>query len=150
MIPFKPDRYAYYIDVGGLDPDETLQRIKEMKVKKELPAPLSLDAYQEGARDTATYPGRGETLGLCYVGLGLTGEAGEFADKVKKILRDDAGKVSPERREALIGELGDVLWYVASCCDELGVSLDDVAKGNLAKLASRKSRGKLQGSGDNR
>ena len=82
--------------------------------------------------------------------LGLAGEAGEAVDKVKKILRDHQGKISEADREALLKELGDVLWYVASVARYLDEPLARVAEGNLAKLESRYQRGKLGGSGDDR
>jgi len=128
-------------------------------------APLSLDSYQTSTADTAIYPGKGTPLGLIYCALKLSGEAGEVSEKVGKAIRDDgfttvdaaiAGDgyhyktLTPERREALKGELGDVLWYVASAARELGFDLGQVAQANLDKLASRKARGTLQGSGDNR
>lgn len=112
---------------------------------------LDLDTYQQAATATAVYPekGTGSPLALAYVALGL-GEAGELQGKVKKVLRDDAGVLTDEKRQAIAAELGDLLWYVASTASELGVSLADVAQGNLDKLASRAQRGTLQGSGDER
>jgi NTP pyrophosphatase (non-canonical NTP hydrolase) len=123
---------------------------------------LSLDDYQARAAGTAVYPGRGTALGLIYCGLKLAGEAGEVAEKIGKALRDDGLQpvvrdgepgwtdLRPERREALKAELGDVLWYVASAARELGYDLADVARTNLDKLADRKARGALHGSGDDR
>jgi len=88
-------------------------------------------------------------LGLTYASLGL-GEVGEIQGKVKKIIRDSGGIMLQETVDDLVKELGDVLWYIAACCEELGVSMDYVAKKNLEKLFSRKDRGVLEGSGDNR
>ena len=104
--------------------------------------------YQERSRATAVYPGAGENL--LYPTLGLCGEAGEVAEKVKKMVRDDGGVLSPERRLALSKELGDVLWYVAQLASEAGLDLAAVAEENLDKLLSRQARGALQGSGDDR
>ena len=109
---------------------------------------MDLADYQVRSRATAVYPGAGENL--LYPTLGLCGEAGEVAEKVKKMLRDDAGVLTPERRAALAAELGDVLWYVAQVATEAGLELDAVAAGNLAKLASRAERSALRGSGDER
>ena len=88
--------------------------------------------------------------GLIEKALGLAGEAGEAADKFKKILRDKGGKISDEDKEEIIKELGDVTWYVASIARYLGVPFSEVAKKNIAKAESRRKRGKLHGSGDNR
>ena len=107
-----------------------------------------LDRYQNDACSTAIYPGRNTIHGIVYCALKLNGEAGEVAEKVGKALRDDHSTITPERREALLLELGDVLWYVANLANELQFSLRDVAEANLQKLASRKARGTLQGSGD--
>ena len=109
---------------------------------------MDLNAYQQGARSTARYPDVGANP--IYPTLGLCGEAGEVADKVKKVLRDNGGSFSPEVREALKLELGDVLWYVAQVATDLGESLEAVAQANLAKLRSRKERGRLGGDGDDR
>jgi NTP pyrophosphatase (non-canonical NTP hydrolase) len=108
---------------------------------------VELAEYQRLSRSTAQYP-RQEAL--TYPALGLAGEAGEFADHAKKVIRDDGGVVTPERREAMAKELGDVLWYVAQLASELELELEDVAQGNLDKLFSRQRRGVLSGSGDDR
>ena len=104
--------------------------------------------YQQRSRATAVYPGAGDNL--LYPTLGLCGEAGEVAEKVKKMVRDDAGVLTPQRREALAKELGDVLWYVAQVATEAQLDLSDIAGANLEKLLSRQERGVLQGSGDER
>ena len=82
--------------------------------------------------------------------LGLVGEAGETADKFKKIPRDKNGQISDEDRLEITKELGDVLWYLASISEYLGVSFDDVAQTNLKKLEERAKNNKLHGEGDNR
>ncbi len=114
---------------------------------------LSLTEYQELTFHSAVYPGAGEVdsvAALSYCGLGLGGETGEVLDHLKKIQRDSDGEVSSERREAISGELGDVLWYLARTAAELGLDLNTVAKDNLDKLFDRKARGVIQGSGDKR
>ena len=108
---------------------------------------MDLNEYQEKARETAGYP---KEMGLPYCALGLKGEAGEVAEKVKKIIRDEGGELSDEKRKAIALELGDVFWYLANMAYEAGYTLEEVGYMNLEKLASRKKRGKLQGSGDNR
>ena len=82
--------------------------------------------------------------------MGLVGEAGEVAEKVKKILRDNGGLIDEGRKKELSKELGDVLWYLAQVATELNLSLDDIACLNIEKLNSRKERDRLGGSGDNR
>ena len=109
---------------------------------------MELNRYQTESRKTALYPDLGNNV--IYPTLGLVGESGEVADKVKKILRDNNGLFDKERKDAIKLELGDVLWYVAQLSSELGFELEDVAKSNLNKLKSRKTRGQIQGSGDNR
>src|ERR671917_1854795 len=109
---------------------------------------MDFSEYQEQSRRTATYPHAGENL--TYPALGLCGEAGEVAEKVKKALRDDGGVLTDERRAALAAELGDVLWYAAQLATEAGLDLGEVADENLAKLLSRRERNVLQGSGDTR
>lgn len=90
------------------------------------------------------------TLSMFYVTLGLAGEAGEVAGKVKKILRDNSGEISDEVRRKLAKELGDILWYVAELCTFLDLDMGDVATGNITKLKNRQERGTLQGDGDER
>lgn len=109
---------------------------------------MNFDDYQKEAKKTAIYPNVGENF--IYPTLGLAGEAGEIAEKIKKVLRDDGGKLTQEKKTELQKELGDILWYVAQLSTELGLSLSKIADKNLEKLSSRKKRGKLRGSGDNR
>jgi NTP pyrophosphatase (non-canonical NTP hydrolase) len=87
---------------------------------------------------------------IVYPTLGLANEAGEVAGKVKKIFRDRGGVLTDADREALTLELGDVLWYVSELCTQLGISLEDVAEANIAKLRDRAERGVLGGEGDRR
>jgi NTP pyrophosphatase (non-canonical NTP hydrolase) len=108
---------------------------------------MELSDYQRRSRVTAGYPREAR---LSYPALGLAGEAGEVAEHAKKVIRDDDGRVSEERREALAKELGDVLWYLAQLATELDLDLDEVAELNLEKLLSRQRRGVLHGAGDDR
>lgn len=87
---------------------------------------------------------------IVFPTLGLVNEAGEVAGKVKKIFRDQGGVVTDAHREALTLELGDVLWYLAELCTQLGIELADVAEANLVKLRGRTERGTLAGDGDTR
>ena len=105
-------------------------------------------AYQQQSRTTARYPDAGTNP--IYPTLGLCGEAGEVADKVKKVLRDREGVFDPAVIDDLRLELGDVLWYVAQLATELELDLGDIAEANLAKLASRAARNVIAGSGDRR
>lgn len=109
---------------------------------------MNADEFQEGCTTTAIYPGQGEWTGLAYAALGLAGEAGEVANTVKKVLRDDGGEITQERLDLLIKELGDCAWYLSQACTELAVRLDYVLVVNLNKLQSRKDRGVLHGDGD--
>lgn len=109
---------------------------------------MTLKSYQIKSRKTALYPNLGKNF--IYPTLGLAGESGEVAEKIKKVLRDDNGIVSKEKKEEIEKELGDVMWYVAQLASELNLSLENIAKKNLTKLMSRKKRGKITGSGDNR
>jgi|TARA_B100000902_G_scaffold213734_1_gene203266 NTP pyrophosphatase (non-canonical NTP hydrolase) len=106
---------------------------------------LKFNEYQELARSTAIYPAE---YGLVYTALGLAGESGEVAEKVKKLIRD--GDESGNFENALASELGDVLWYLSNLASEIGMTLEEIATINTQKLQDRKSRGVLQGSGDDR
>lgn len=103
---------------------------------------IGFDYYQSAASDTAIYKTEHQVL---YPALGLAAEAGEVANKVKKILRD--GKFD---REGIADEIGDCLWYIAALCRDLNVDMGEVAKNNLDKLQDRKKRGTLKGNGDKR
>jgi len=107
----------------------------------------TLNEYQQKAKSTAVYP---KEMGLVYTTLGLSGESGEVAEKVKKLIRDHGGVLDDEYRAKIAKELGDVLWYVAMVAHEIGYTLQDIAAGNNIKLASRKDRDQLHGDGDNR
>ena len=116
---------------------------------------MTVNEYQEAALATAVYP---EQFRVIYPALGMNGEAGEVADKVKKVIRDTVLSIdangaivlSHDNRIELAKEIGDVLWYCATLANDLGMKLDDVAQMNINKLKSRQERGKLSGSGDNR
>jgi NTP pyrophosphatase (non-canonical NTP hydrolase) len=109
---------------------------------------MELSEYQSRSRVTAVYPEAGGNL--LYPTLGLCGEAGEVAEKIKKMVRDDGGVLTEERRAALSKELGDVLWYLAQIATEADLDLATIASENLEKLLSRLDRQVLQGSGDDR
>ena len=108
---------------------------------------MTLNEYQEAAIKTAIYD---TTYRINYPILGLAGEAGELANKYKKVLRDDNGILHPDKRKALIDEVSDCLWYIAALARDLGTDLETVAKSNIEKLESRKARNKIGGSGDHR
>ena len=106
---------------------------------------MNFNEYQKLARSTAVYP---EEHKVVYPALGLCGEAGEVADKIKKTIRGDSSL--DEVSGNIAGELGDVLWYLAILADDLGVELEDVAKWNVDKLQRRMKSNKIKGDGDNR
>ena len=109
---------------------------------------MTFEDYQKQSRGTAVYPKIEDKW--VYPVLGLAGEAGEIANKAKKIFRDDNGVITNKKKQEIKEELGDVLWYLAQMATDFGLSLDEVAKNNLAKLYSRKERGTLHGKGDDR
>ena len=110
---------------------------------------MELNEYQKKALQTAFHD---KKYKIIYPALGLGNEAGEVLGKIKKWLRGDDGDgdISKERVEALKEELGDVLWYLSVLANDLGLSLDDIAKTNIDKLQSRQKRGALKGDGDKR
>lgn len=108
---------------------------------------MTFKEYQAHALQTANDE---RPLEFYHRVLGLVGESGEIAEKVKKLVRDQNGDVASLDTEDMKKELGDVLWYVATLADYLDIALEDIAEANVAKLASRQQRGTLKGSGDNR
>lgn len=109
---------------------------------------MKLNEYQDKAKETLIK--HGPAIDLAHLALGLNGEAGEVAEKVKKVLRDKGGKYTVADLKAIKDELGDVLWHVALMAEYCGYTLEFVANSNLNKLESRRMRGKIHGSGDNR
>jgi NTP pyrophosphatase (non-canonical NTP hydrolase) len=108
---------------------------------------MNLNDYFDSAISTAIFP---EDIGIIYCALALNGEAGEIAEKVKKVIRDKNGLYSEEDRKAIALEIGDLLWYCANLANQFGYDLEEIAKLNMDKLQSRKTRNVLSGSGDNR
>ncbi|MEK7097775.1 MAG: nucleoside triphosphate pyrophosphohydrolase family protein [Patescibacteria group bacterium] len=109
---------------------------------------MTFEEYQKLSRKTAIYPDAGHNF--IYPTLGLAGESGEVAEKIKKVLRDHGGVIDDVKKQEIAKELGDVLWYVAQIASELGLSLDEIADLNIEKLYSRLERDKISGSGDSR
>ncbi len=109
---------------------------------------MTFNEYQQKSRETAIFPD--EDNHFIYAALGMMGEAGEVAEKIKKIWRDKEKKVNNEDREEIKKELGDVLWYMSQLALEIGIDFDDVATNNINKLQSRLQRKVLHGNGDNR
>jgi NTP pyrophosphatase (non-canonical NTP hydrolase) len=110
---------------------------------------MNFNEYQKKALTTASTTGD-EFKDIMHWALGVNGEAGEIAEKLKKIIRDKKGKVSGSDKQELGREIGDVLWYLSVLAHHLGLSFEDIAEANLSKLQSRKKRGVISGSGDNR
>jgi NTP pyrophosphatase (non-canonical NTP hydrolase) len=106
---------------------------------------MNINDYQDQAVKTAIYKHE-----VIYPALGLANEAGEVLGKIKKVLRDNDGDFTPEKRQEIGAEMGDVLWYIAALSRDLDLSMSDIAQWNLNKLNSRMVRGVLGGSGDNR
>lgn len=109
---------------------------------------LNFSLYQDQSRTTARYPDAGNNI--IYPTLGLCGEAGEVAEKIKKMVRDDGGVLSEKRQQDLALELGDVLWYLAQVATEAKLDFAEIAAANLEKLAGRAARNTLHGDGDQR
>ena len=106
-----------------------------------------LDMYQQVAKTTAIYP---REQAIIYPTLGLTGEAGEVANKVKKIIRDGTIENHESLIQEISAEIGDCLWYISVLADDIGCKLSDIANANLIKLENRKKKGTIHGSGDTR
>lgn len=108
---------------------------------------MQFNEYQQLARETAVYP---QETALAYTTLGLCSEAGEVADKLKKVIRDGGGNTDSDFYNSVAKELGDVLWYIANIAHEIGYDMNTVAEMNYQKLKDRQDRNKLGGSGDER
>ena len=111
---------------------------------------MKVQEYEEKVQRTALYPRKNLWQILTYLSLGLAGEAGEISNKMKKILRDDRGRLTQERRQQIRDELGDVLWYITRLANELGFSLEEIMRANNNKLLKRLQKNTLKGEGDNR
>lgn len=157
--------------INSISKDD-LDHLRQLRTDQEsLAGPENFaDAYQTVAIANAAYPGKGTMLGLLYLACKQNGEAGEIAEHAGKFLRDDAfshrsvyspeadrpnmtfefGIMNNERRELIIKEIGDNLWYLAALCQELNTTLSEAMLENIGKLASRTERGTLQGEGDQR
>ncbi len=116
---------------------------------------MDLNDYQQKALTTDTYfdvKNKTDVTSMAFLAkvLGLVGESGEFAEKIKKIIRNKDGQLSEDDRRELLKELGDVLWYSATLAKYLGADFSEVAQMNIDKLTSRKDRGVIKSTGDNR
>lgn len=111
---------------------------------------MDFNEYQEKASRTATFDNEPREIQLFNLGLGIAGESGEVAEKLKKVIRDDKAVLTDEKREALKKEIGDVLWYLSQLSRVLGYAFSEVAEANVSRLADRAARGVITGSGDNR
>lgn len=109
---------------------------------------MTFDEYQKQSKGTAQYSSF--VPSWVYLAMGLAGESGEVVDKLKKIVRNNDGSFSEEEKLEIQKELGDVLWYISQLCEELGLSLEEVARTNRAKLEDRKTRSVIKSRGDNR
>jgi NTP pyrophosphatase (non-canonical NTP hydrolase) len=108
---------------------------------------MDFNKYQETAVETAIYP---STHRILYPALGMAGEAGEVANKVKKIIRDGPENMPDDWKDQIASEIGDVLWYCAALSNDIGIPLALIAAQNRDKLLARKQKGTIQGSGDKR
>ena len=113
---------------------------------------MNFNDYQKQAISTDVYGGKGDVNSIAFLNkvLGLVGETGEIAEKIKKSQRNNDGIISKTDREALLKELGDVLWYLSAIAHYLGEPLEAIAETNLGKVLDRKSRGVVRSSGDER
>lgn len=108
---------------------------------------MTFDEYEKKAMETALEYG---DQAFNYGGLGLVSEAGEVAGKLKRVIREEDNVITEDTRQVLKKELGDVLWYINYLGVKLNIPLKDIAQANLDKLSSRKVRGTLKGTGDDR
>lgn len=111
---------------------------------------MDFSEYQKKSRKHAFYPDQNSEKSFKYLVFGITGEAGELAEHFKHALRDEGDKLSIERKEKIVKELADILWYLANICTELGVNFNEIPKIGLRKIKERLKRGTLKGEGDSR
>ena len=111
---------------------------------------MEFNEYQKRASTTADFTGRPGEYPLMYSCMGLAGETGEVIEKVKKVMRNNGGKMTEEQREAIKQEIGDVLWYLSQVARFCDIAFDDAAKANVEKLADRRARGVIRSEGDAR
>lgn len=109
---------------------------------------MNFNEYQKAAISTAIYPR--DKYAIIYPALGLCGESGEVAEKIKKTIRDNDGCFDDEKRIQIAKELGDVLWYCANIANDLNINLSDIAQMNIDKIISRKHNNTINGNGDDR
>lgn len=108
---------------------------------------INFKEYQTQALSTKIYP---NNMKVVYPLIGLSGEVGELAEKIKKTIRDNNSVFTDEIKNEIKKEIGDILWYLASIADDLGITLNDAAECNINKILSRYNRNKIHGEGDNR
>ena len=106
------------------------------------PVEVTFNSYQKLTHLTAVYP---PEHSMTYLALGAVGEAGELANQVKKMIRDDGSELTIGRKAKLIDEMGDVLWYLSELCSSIEVQLEFVAVNNINKLEKRKMENDLKG-----
>ena len=111
---------------------------------------MDFDEYQRLAEKTATFDPNDRVYSLMYLSMGLAGESGEVIEKLKKVVRNDGGEMSEEKRREIAKELGDVLWYLSQFARVLNVPFNEVAEANIKKLSDRAERGVIKSEGDNR
>lgn len=113
---------------------------------------MEFNDYQKECRKTDVGTSAQDCIypGWLYYVLGIAGESGEFAEKVKKLFRDNNGVIDDEFKAKVIKECGDILWYMARFLDQFDITLNEVAEENITKLLGRMERNKIHGDGDNR
>jgi len=112
---------------------------------------MQFSEYQQEAETFASFAKDTQEYKLMLLSMGLAGETGEVVDKLKKLINNEGGVITEEKRTAVASELGDVLWYLSQLAQTCGVSLESVAQANIAKLTDRAKRGVItKGEGDTR